>query len=45
MSTGELSDEEFVAAVTVAKFPGGKFGHRGHVRLAWICPRCILTIP
>jgi hypothetical protein len=39
MSTGELSDEEFLAAVAVAKFPGGKFGHRGHVRLAWICLR------
>jgi len=39
MSTGELSDAEFMAAVAVAKFPGGKFGHRGHVRMAWICLR------
>lgn len=39
MSTGELSDEEFLAAVAAAKFPGGKFGHRGHLRMAWICLR------
>lgn len=37
MSTAELSDAEFMAAISVAKFPGGKFGHRGHVRMAWIC--------
>jgi hypothetical protein len=37
MSTEELSDAEFLAAVAVAKFPGGKFGHRGHLRMAWIC--------
>lgn len=39
MSAGELSDEEFLAAVAVAKFPGGKFDHRGHLRMAWICLR------
>ena len=37
MSTGELSDAEFLATVAVGKFPGGKFGHRGHLRMAWIC--------
>ncbi|HLL01356.1 MAG TPA: hypothetical protein VK539_12270 [Myxococcaceae bacterium] len=37
MSAEELSDAEFMAAISVAKFPGGKFGHHGHVRMAWIC--------
>ena len=37
MSSAELSDAEFMAAISVAKFPGGKFGHHGHVRMAWIC--------
>ncbi|MBN1209762.1 MAG: hypothetical protein JXB05_33240 [Myxococcaceae bacterium] len=37
MSTGELSDEEFLAAVEAATYPGEKFGHRGHLRLAWLC--------
>lgn len=37
MSTAELSDAEYLAAISVAKFPGGKFNHRGHVRMAWIC--------
>jgi hypothetical protein len=37
MSTGELSDAEFLAAVEEATYPGDQFGHRGHLRLGWLC--------
>jgi len=39
MSTGELSDAEFLAAIEAATYPGDKFGHRGHLRLGWLCLR------
>lgn len=39
MSTEELSDAEFLAAVEAATYPGEKFGHRGHLRLGWLCLR------
>jgi hypothetical protein len=39
MSTGELSDAEFLAAVEAATYPGEKFNHRGHLRLGWLCLR------
>ncbi len=39
MSTGELSDAEFLAAVEAATYPGDKFGHRAHLRLGWLCLR------
>jgi hypothetical protein len=39
MSTGELSDTEFLAAIEAATYPGDKFGHRGHLRLGWLCLR------
>jgi len=39
MSTGELSDAEFLKAVEEATYPGDQFGHRGHLRLGWLCLR------
>jgi hypothetical protein len=39
MSTGELSDAEFLAAIEAATYPGDKFGHRAHLRLGWVCLR------
>jgi hypothetical protein len=39
MNTGELSDSEFLAAIEAATYPGDKFGHRGHLRLGWLCLR------
>ncbi len=39
MSTGELSDAEFLAAIEATTYPGEKFGHRGHLRLGWLCLR------
>ncbi|MDC0707656.1 hypothetical protein POL68_04170 [Stigmatella sp. ncwal1] len=39
MSTGELSDTEFLAAIEAATYPGDQFGHRGHLRLGWVCLR------
>ena len=39
MSTGELSDTEFLAAVEATTYPGPQFGHRGHLRLGWLCLR------
>ncbi|MBN1204259.1 MAG: hypothetical protein JXB05_04980 [Myxococcaceae bacterium] len=39
MSTEELSDVEFLAALEAATYPGEKFGHRGHLRLGWLCLR------
>jgi hypothetical protein len=39
MSTGDLSDAEFLAAIEAATYPGDKFGHRGHLRLGWLCLR------
>jgi hypothetical protein len=39
MSAGELSDAEFLAAVEATTYPGEKFGHRGHLRLGWLCLR------
>lgn len=39
MSTGELSDAEFLKAVEEATYPGEQFGHRGHLRLGWLCLR------
>lgn len=39
MSTGELSDEDFLAAIEAATYPGEQFGHRGHLRLGWLCLR------
>ena len=39
MSTGELSDAEFLAAVEAATYPGDRFGHRAHLRLGWLCLR------
>lgn len=39
MSTGELSDAEFLAAIEATTYPGDKFGHRGHLRLGWLCLR------
>lgn len=34
-----LSDADFLAAVEAATYPGRDFGHRAHVRLAWLCLR------
>jgi hypothetical protein len=39
MSTAELSDAEFLKAVEQATYPGEQFGHRGHLRLGWLCLR------
>lgn len=39
MSTQELSDAEFLAAVETATYPGEKFKHRDHLRLGWLCLR------
>jgi hypothetical protein len=39
MSTAEVSDAEFLAAVEAATYPGEQFGHRGHLRLGWLCLR------
>lgn len=39
MSTGELSDAEFLAGVEATTYPGEKFGHREHLRLGWLCLR------
>jgi hypothetical protein len=39
MSTEQLSDAEFLAALEAATYPGEKFGHRGHLRLGWLCLR------
>jgi hypothetical protein len=39
MSTTELSDAEFLRAVETVTYPGDKFGHRGHLRLGWLCLR------
>ncbi|WP_224373101.1 hypothetical protein [Hyalangium versicolor] len=39
MSTRELSDAEFLAAIEAASYPGDQFGHRGHLRLGWLCLR------
>ncbi|WP_224240725.1 hypothetical protein [Hyalangium gracile] len=38
MSSGELSDAEFLRAVETVNYPG-KFGHLSHLRLAWLCLR------
>jgi hypothetical protein len=34
-----LSDQDFLAAVESATHPGEEFGHRAHLRLAWLCLR------
>ncbi|WP_141331155.1 hypothetical protein [Myxococcus sp. AB025B] len=34
-----LEDAAFVAAVASATYPGERFGHREHLRLAWCCLR------
>lgn len=34
-----LKDADFLAAVEAATYPGEAFGHRAHVRLAWLCLR------
>jgi len=39
MSTGALSDAEFLKAVEEATYPGEQFGHRGHLWLGWLCLR------
>jgi hypothetical protein len=39
MSTAELSDAEFLAALETATYPAEKFGHRAHLRLGWVCLR------
>jgi hypothetical protein len=39
MSAELLSDADFLAAVEAATHPGEQFGHRAHVRLAWLCLR------
>lgn len=35
-SSGMVEDEAFVAAVEATTWPGERFGHREHVRLAWM---------
>ena len=39
MSAVGLTDAEFLAAVEAATHPGEEFGHRAHLRLAWLCLR------
>ncbi|MFE8603630.1 hypothetical protein [Archangium violaceum] len=36
MNPEKASDEEFLSAVECAQWPGEHFGHREHVRLAWL---------
>ncbi|MGZ3457491.1 MAG: hypothetical protein ACXU86_03195 [Archangium sp.] len=36
MNPETASDSEFLAAVEAAAWPGEHFGHREHVRLAWL---------
>ncbi len=36
MNPETAGDEEFLAAVEQARWPGERFGHREHVRLAWL---------
>lgn len=38
-ATPDLTDEAFLAAIEAATYPGKDFGHRAHVRLAWLCLR------
>ncbi|AKF87413.1 hypothetical protein MFUL124B02_42460 [Myxococcus fulvus 124B02] len=35
----QLEDAAFMAAVASATYPGERFGHREHLRLAWCCLR------
>jgi hypothetical protein len=39
MDPKALSDADFLTAVEEATWPGPAFGHREHVRLAWLCLR------
>lgn len=34
-----MTDAEFLAAIEATTYPGSAFGHREHVRLAWLCLR------
>ena len=36
MSPVELSDSEFLAAFLECRLPAAQFGHRGHLRIAWL---------
>ncbi|NTX58255.1 hypothetical protein [Myxococcus sp. CA039A] len=36
---GDLGDADFLAAVEAATYPGERFRHREHLRLAWLCLR------
>jgi hypothetical protein len=36
MNPETAGDDEFLAAVEAAQWPGERFGHREHVRLAWL---------
>jgi hypothetical protein len=36
MNPEKASDDEFLAAVEAATWPGERFGHREHVRLGWL---------
>jgi len=36
MNPETAGDEEFLAAMEAATWPGERFGHREHVRLAWL---------
>lgn len=36
MNPETAGDDEFLAAVESAEWPGERFGHREHVRLAWV---------
>jgi hypothetical protein len=35
----ELTDDEFLSRFVAATLPPGQFGHRSHLRAAWLCVR------